>query len=217
MKKSILSFGGIMLLSLLVFSCTQEQENIKLSDEGVNLKGEVKKEKQEADERGTFDSTHLLTYLHGYIKSQVSKEFRYYENIPERKEAKWFFENFKNHLNSGSEADKWVLDKIESREIQIFGTTLKNINITALIFSEGLEIHEQFDGKKGIFFDSNTPKECTRNWASWGEEFGKNCFCFRYYECDAWETCFFCWNDNQDFNFDDYIDFDCIDVDPRVS
>lgn len=217
MKKSILSFGGIMMLFLLVFSCTEEQENIKLPDEDVNLKGEVKNDNQEEDERGKFNATHLLTYLHGYINSEVSNEFQYYENIPERKEANWFFEYFEKRLKSGSDTDNWVLDKIESGEIYIFGTSVKDAKVAALIFSEGLDLHEGFDGKKGIFFDSNTPEECRESWGSWGEQQGKNCFCFRYYGCYAVNDCWWCANENQNFNLDDYIDFDnLIDIDPRV-
>jgi hypothetical protein len=208
MKKSILSFGSMIMLLLIVFSCSKEQENVTLPDEGVNLRGEVNKEKKEADERGTYNVTHLLNYLHGYIESQVSNEFKYYENIPERKEANWFFENFKNHLNAEREADKWVLDKIKSGEILIFGTTAKNVKVTALIFPEGLDIHEEFDGKKGIFFDGNTAEECMMRWGSWGQQWGNNCFCHMYYACDAWNDCFFCWNDDQDFNLEDLIDFD---------
>lgn len=218
MKKSILSFGGIMMLFLLVFSCTEEQENIKLPDEAVSLKGKTTNEKQEADEKGTFNVTHLLTYLHQYIKMSVSKEFKYYENIPERKEASWFFENFEKRLKSGSDADNWALDKIESGEILIFGTTVKDITIVGLLFPEGLDIHEKFADKKGIFFNSNTSEECNRTWGCWGERAnGKNCRCFWYTGCDATLGCWTCSDEAQEFDLDNYIDFDGNDgIDPRI-
>ncbi len=208
MKKSILNFGGIMMLFLLVFSCTKEQENTKLPDEGVSFKGGVNKEKQEADERGTYNVTHLLSYLHRYIKTEVSEDYGYYENMPERKEVKWFYENFKRHLKSGSETDKWALAKIDSGEVFIFGTTVKDVKVAALIFSEGLDLPEQFKGKSGIFFDTDTPLDCTLTWSEMGDDWGKNCFCHMIYSCFDWGWCWPCMNDDENINLEDLIDLD---------
>lgn len=117
MKKSILSFGGIMMLLVLIFSFTEEQENIKLPDESVNLKGEVNNEKQEAGERGTYDVARLLTYLHGYIKTEVSEDYKYYENMPERKEVDWFYENFKKSLKVEANLINGCLKKLNQERL----------------------------------------------------------------------------------------------------
>jgi len=207
MKKSILSFGSIMILLLLIFSCTKEQENVKLSDEGINLKGEVNKEKQEADERGVYKVTHLLTYLHSYIKAEVSEDYTYYEKIPERKEVDWFFENFKKNFKSGSEADNWTLEKIKSGEIYIFGTTVKDVTVAALIFSEGLDIHERFEGKRGFFFDTDTPVECNEIVTSFGRR-GGDCMCVIIWSCYNFGRCGQCANNDENINLEDLFDLD---------
>lgn len=208
MKKSILGFGGMMMLFLLVFSCTKEQENIKTNDERVNLKGEVNKEKQEADERGTYNVSHLLTYLHGYIKTAVSEDYGYYENMPERKEVNWFSENFEMRFKSGSETDNWVLEKIESGEIFIFGTTVKDVKVAALIFSEGLDLPERFKGKSGFFFDTDTDPDCEQ-WRFYGFGPGKGCFCHFIFSCVDWGGCWACHDDDwKNTNLEDLFDLD---------
>ncbi|MDO6517775.1 hypothetical protein [Zobellia uliginosa] len=145
MKKLGLFFSGVVILSLMTYSCTKHGKDFNEPDEEVNLKGKITSTK---DERGTYNVTHLLNYLHGYIRNQVSKEFRYYEDIPERKNTKWFFENFKNHLNEEREADKWLLENIKGGEVQILGTTVSKVDVVALIFPEDLDVHHQFKGKK---------------------------------------------------------------------
>lgn len=208
MRKSILGFGSIMMLILLVFSCTKEQEKNKLPDEVVNLKGEVKKEKQEGDERGTYNASHLLTYLHGYIKNAVSEDYRYYENMPERKEVNWFSENFERRFKSGSLNDNWILDKIESGEIFIFGTTVKDVKVAALIFSEDLALPEDFLGKSGFFFDADTDPDCEQ-WRFYGFGPGKGCFCHFIYSCVDWGGCWSCDDDDwENTNLEDLFDLD---------
>ncbi len=206
MKKSILSFGVIMMLFLLVLSCTEEQENIELNNQEVNLKGKVNKGRQEANERSTYNVAHLLTYLHRYIASEVSEDYRYYENMPERKEAKWFAENFERHLKSGSKADEWALDKIDSGEIFVIGITVKDVKVAALIFSEGLELPERFNGKSGIFFDSDTPDDCF-DWSEFGQQWGKNCFCHMIYSCH-WDMCWYCHDDDENIDIKNLFDLD---------
>ncbi len=222
MKKSILNFGGVMMLFFLIFACTKEQENVRLSDDKVSFKGKVDNEKDEADGTDSYSVGNLLSYLHGYIKYNVADDFKYYENIPERKKVKWFYENFERHLKSGTDADQWVLDKIDSGEIFIFGTYVKDIKVAALIFSDDLVLPKEFEHKSGIFFDTNTPEDCMV-WSNIGHERGKStqqCYCHMIYACH-YSWCWTCEEDMKGIDFEDLLDLDKwiindYDIDPQL-
>jgi len=205
MKKLILSFGSIMILFLLVFSCTEERESIQLPEESVNLKVATNAKKQEEDKKEAYDVAQLLTYLHGYIKAEVSEDYKYYENMPERKEADWFYENFKKHLRSGSDTDNWVLDKIDSGEIFIFGTTVKDVKVAALIFSDGLVLPEQFIDSSGFFFD--TDREDCDIFVRYGFLPGDGCSCHWVQSCHR-GGCLKCPNKGADLNLENLFDLD---------
>lgn len=206
MKKSILSFSGIVMLFIVLFSCTEEQESVRIPDEAVNLKGEVTKEKQEADERGVFKVTEMLTILHSYIKLEVSEDYTYYEDMPERKETNWYFDNFKRKFKSGSETDNWVLDKIESGEIFIFGTTVKEVKLAVLVFSEGLDVPEQYLGKSGFVIDTDISADCKHEIPTGIGRRGA-CNCLIMWSCYNFGRCGEC-SDKENINLEDLFDID---------
>ena len=56
-----------MLLLLLVFACTHEQEDIKTSDEQVYVKGEINQESDIAYRTDAVTFTVILTSQHSYM------------------------------------------------------------------------------------------------------------------------------------------------------
>lgn len=113
MKKSILSFGGIMFLLLLVFACTQEQENIKIPENPVRLKSTKHNASNIAYRTDRVNVTTLLVSLRNYITEALDKNHISYGLIPERKNAAWFHENFDYIFKKSTETNKWVKKNID--------------------------------------------------------------------------------------------------------
>lgn len=188
MKKSILRYGGIMLLFLLVFACTQEQENIKTPNQQVNLMRALNKESDVAYRTDNFKVNDLMTYLHSYINANVTDDFKYYENIPERKNADWFHKNFDYIIEGGDDAIQWVIHNIDSQEILIFGTRVKDTKVVALIFSDGLNLPKEFENKSGILLATNIDDSCMEltDYGHWrNSDESSLCKCFTTWSCHA--------------------------------
>lgn len=75
-----------------------------------------------------------------------------------------------------------MLEKIESGEITILGTTVKNVKVAALIFSEGLDLPEQFNDSSGFFFDT-VRKDCDDLFVRYGFTEGEGCSCHWVQSC----------------------------------
>ncbi len=188
MKKTLLNFGCIAMMFLVIFGCHQEQEYGSSPEDQLKLKGDINQNKDEENTDKEVSVGDLLYDQHNYLTDKITKDFNYYEVVPVRRSTHWFQEHFDYLFKENEEIYEWILQHIETEEIAVFGITVDHTTVASLVFTDGLEVPREFENKAGLMLDTTIADGCEWVWCSWGSDgFGTNCHCWSTMCCD-WES-----------------------------